>query len=70
MVMRPLIEISKPEDFYNALAPYYREYCRTRSDYLAAIDRLIIENIPSGADSLLDVGAGERGVINSHGAEA
>lgn len=57
--MRPLTEISKPEHFYEVLAPYYREYCGTRSDYLAAVDRLVIENILPGADSLLDVGAGD-----------
>src|ERR1700730_10391853 len=59
LVMRPLIEISTAAHFYDALAPHYREYCRSKLPYLAAVDHLVIENILPGADSLLDVGAGD-----------
>ena len=44
---------------YDALAPHYREYAAKRSAYLAAVDRFVVENIPAGAGSLLDVGAGD-----------
>jgi len=46
-------------EIYDALAPYYREYSAKKSAYLDAVDRFVIENIPAGAKSLLDVGAGD-----------
>jgi SAM-dependent methyltransferase len=46
-------------DIYDALAPHYREYAGRRAAYLAAVDRFVLENLPTGADSLLDVGAGD-----------
>jgi SAM-dependent methyltransferase len=50
----------RPEtDIYDALAPHYREYAEKRSAYLAAVDRFVLENLPAGAASLLDVGAGD-----------
>ncbi len=49
---------------YDHLAPHYREYSETKAPYLDSIDRIVIQNIPDGAKSLLDVGAGDgiRGV--------
>jgi SAM-dependent methyltransferase len=46
-------------DIYDALAPYYREYAEKRSAYLAAVDSFVLENLPAGAASLLDAGAGD-----------
>ena len=46
-------------DIYDALAPHYREYSRGKSAYLDAVDRFILDNVPAGASSLLDVGAGD-----------
>ena len=46
-------------DIYDALAPYYREYAGKKSAYLASVDGLVLENIPDGANSLLDVGSGD-----------
>jgi len=50
---------------YDAIAPMYREYSKKRSKYLKAIDKLVIDNIPDDAASLLDVGAGDgiRGML-------
>lgn len=49
---------------YDSLAPYYQQYSKKRSVYLNVINKLVLENIPKGAKSLLDVGAGDgtRGV--------
>jgi len=46
-------------ELYNSLAPHYREYSRTRSAYLEAVEKYIIHHIPHNATSLLDVGAGD-----------
>lgn len=46
-------------DIYDALAPHYREYAEKRSAYLAAVDGYVLENLPAGAASLLDAGAGD-----------
>jgi 2-polyprenyl-3-methyl-5-hydroxy-6-metoxy-1,4-benzoquinol methylase len=56
---------TKAVDLYDAFAPYYREYSQTKSSYLAAVEKYVIEHIPEGATSLLDVGAGDgvRGMI-------
>lgn len=47
------------ESPYDALAPHYREYAKTRADYLNAVDEFILRRVPPGARSLLDVGAGD-----------
>jgi len=51
--------LSGNTDIYDVLAPHYREYAGGKSAYLAAVDRFVLENLPAGADSLLDVGAGD-----------
>ncbi len=47
------------QSVYDALAPDYREYAERKSAYLSAVDRFVLGHIPSGAESLLDVGAGD-----------
>jgi SAM-dependent methyltransferase len=59
MSTEPSIDSPSFEHFYDALAPHYRKYCRLRAEYLDAIDQLLIRYISAGADSLLDVGAGD-----------
>lgn len=46
-------------DIYDALAPNYREYAEKKSAYISSVDRIIVDNAPKGAKSLLDVGAGD-----------
>jgi 2-polyprenyl-3-methyl-5-hydroxy-6-metoxy-1,4-benzoquinol methylase len=67
--VRSKIKTFKPEHFYDVLAPYYRDFCRTKSDYLDAVDLLVIDHIFSGAASLIDVGAGD-GLRAEHIAQA
>lgn len=45
--------------FYDALAPYYREYATARAAYLSAVDRFVVERASRPVTSLLDVGAGD-----------
>ncbi len=54
--MTVLMDSSK---IYDALAPHYREYSAKKTAYLAAVDRFVVGNVPVGAKSLLDVGAGD-----------
>ncbi len=51
--------INQATDLYDALAPYYRNYSDNKSAYLSAVDKFVIGHIPPGAESLLDVGAGD-----------
>lgn len=44
---------------YDALAPYYRQYAQRKSAYLNAVDQFVLSRVPSGAKSLLDIGAGD-----------
>lgn len=44
---------------YDALAPHYRAYSQTKSDYLRAVDEIVKSRLAAGARSLLDVGAGD-----------
>jgi 2-polyprenyl-3-methyl-5-hydroxy-6-metoxy-1,4-benzoquinol methylase len=44
---------------YDELAQHYREYSARRAAYLNAVDKLIIQHMPSDAAALLDVGAGD-----------
>jgi 2-polyprenyl-3-methyl-5-hydroxy-6-metoxy-1,4-benzoquinol methylase len=46
-------------EIYDSMAPLYREYSERKSNYIRAIDRLIVDNIVYPANSLLDVGAGD-----------
>lgn len=49
---------------YDAFAPYYRHYSKSKSRYLDSIDRLVISNLPAKTKKILDVGCGDgvRGV--------
>ena len=53
-----------PPDIYDALAPHYREYARSRQAYLAAVDSFVLRHAPVSPAAVLDVGAGDgvRGV--------
>ena len=44
---------------YDALAPHYRDYSRGKAAYLQAVDRVILQNLPSSPRRVLDVGAGD-----------
>ncbi len=48
-----------PVAAYDRLAAVFPEIARKRERYLLSIEKLIIERIPSGSASLLDVGAGD-----------
>jgi SAM-dependent methyltransferase len=48
-----------PVDAYTAIADHYQLLSKARKPYLDAIDRMVIDAIAQGADSLLDVGAGD-----------
>jgi SAM-dependent methyltransferase len=56
---RPAGEVLDPVDAYNRLAPAWAEVANERQPYLDAIVRLILDGIPPGSSSLLDVGAGD-----------
>jgi SAM-dependent methyltransferase len=51
-------ELLDPVDAYDRVAPVYAHLAKQREPYLDAIDRLVIDEIPRGSRSLLDVGAG------------
>jgi len=48
-----------PAADYDRIAPIFPRLSEERRAYLDGIDRLVIAGIPSGAGSLLDVGAGD-----------
>ncbi len=52
-------ELLDPVAAYDRIAPEFASLSNTRRSYLDRVDRLIIDNIPPGARSLLDVGAGD-----------
>ena len=49
----------EPVAAYDRIAPEFARFSDTRRLYLDRIDQLILDNIPQGARSLLDVGAGD-----------
>ena len=48
-----------PVGAYNRLAPRYAQLCLRRKAYLEAVETLILECIPGGSRSLLDLGSGD-----------
>ena len=52
-------EVLDPVAAYDRLAPYYPQFTKRRSRYLRSIEEQIALRIPSGASSLLDIGAGD-----------
>lgn len=48
-----------PVAAYDRLAQAYSEFSRRRAAYLRGVERQIITRIPGGAQSLLDIGAGD-----------
>jgi len=47
------------QTMYDAMAPYYREYCTKKEQYLSAVDDFVVSHTPCHANTLLDVGAGD-----------
>ncbi|MBW8002296.1 MAG: methyltransferase domain-containing protein [Planctomycetes bacterium] len=43
--------------FYSRLAPFYRDYSRTKHQYLASVDKIVLSNLRG--KTMLDVGAGD-----------
>lgn len=48
-----------PVGAYNRLAPRYAQLCLRRKAYLEAVETLILQSIPEGSRSLLDLGSGD-----------
>jgi len=44
---------------YDRLAPHYAQLCGRRKAYLEAVETLILERIPAGSRSVLDLGSGD-----------
>jgi len=44
---------------YDRLAPHYAQLCVRRKAYLEAVESLILERIPAGSRSVLDLGSGD-----------
>lgn len=44
---------------YDRLAPYYSHFTKGRSAYLRSVEEKITAQVPAGAKSLLDIGAGD-----------
>ncbi len=44
---------------YDRMAPHYRAYAEQKSTYIEAVDHRILNNLPLGAQTMLDVGAGD-----------
>jgi SAM-dependent methyltransferase len=53
------METQEPVAAYDRIAPEFARISEQRRAYLDGIERLVIAEIPSGARSLLDVGAGD-----------
>jgi SAM-dependent methyltransferase len=51
--------VSDPVRAYDLLAPEFSRLSEHRRAYLTAIERLIVLHVPSGSNSLLDIGAGD-----------
>ena len=52
-------QIDDPVRAYDEVAPAFAELTQGRKEYLDAIDRLVIGNLPKTPFSLLDIGAGD-----------
>lgn len=52
-------EVLDPVAAYDRLAPYYSHFSKRRAAYLQSVEEQIASHIPAGAQSLLDIGAGE-----------
>ena len=57
--MAPKHQFDDPVAAYDRLAPHYSELSARRKAYLEAVEREIVRRIPQGANSLLDIGAGD-----------
>ena len=52
-------DLLDPVVAYDRLAPFYTRVAERRLAYLEAIERLVLDRIPSGSSSYLDVGSGD-----------
>lgn len=57
--MRKNLEILDPVAAYDRIAPIYEDLSRGKKAYLKQVEDLVIERVPKGAQSLLDIGAGD-----------
>lgn len=48
-----------PVSAYDRLAPHYAQLCLRRKAYLEAVETLILQRIPAGSRSVLDLGSGD-----------
>lgn len=48
-----------PVEAYDRLAPYFDKIADRRRTYLRAIEKLVVDRVQAGSQSLLDVGAGD-----------
>jgi 2-polyprenyl-3-methyl-5-hydroxy-6-metoxy-1,4-benzoquinol methylase len=55
--VEPMV-FSDPVDAYGLIAPVFTRLAEQRRPYLDGIDRLVVSEMPPGARTLLDVGAG------------
>ncbi len=49
----------EPVEAYDRIAPFFSQIADRRKAYLRAIEQMIVERVPRGSESLLDVGAGD-----------
>ena len=47
------------QELYNLFAPYYRPYSKRKKRYIETVNKIIINNLPSKTNSILDIGAGD-----------
>jgi len=52
-------DLPDPVAAYDLVAAHFSELSARRREYLAAIEKIIVSRIPSGAHSLLDIGSGD-----------
>jgi 2-polyprenyl-3-methyl-5-hydroxy-6-metoxy-1,4-benzoquinol methylase len=52
-------KLRDPVAAYDCISPHFPAIALRRKPYLDAVDTLIVERIPAGSQSLLDVGAGD-----------
>lgn len=57
--MKAAPDLLDPVVAYDFIADYYGELAARRRQYLAAVEDAIVSRIPTGASSMLDIGAGD-----------
>lgn len=60
MMYKPVPNNSNQKnDIYDQMAPHYRAYAEQKSVYIDAVNKAILDNLPSNLKSMLDIGAGD-----------